>query len=108
MTIASTSILCITASASCLRRGQPSSFGPRVTPCIWRPRSTKLPIIERLLPERIDPNDALARENLLADINIMVAAGGRERTEAEYRALLVKAGLRLVRVIRAPGTSANH
>jgi len=36
----------------------------------------------------------------------MVAAGGRERTEAEYRALLVKAGLRLIRVIRAPGTSA--
>jgi hypothetical protein len=36
----------------------------------------------------------------------MVAAGGRERTEAEYRTLIVKAGLRLTRVIRTPGTSA--
>jgi hypothetical protein len=66
----------------------------------------KLLIIERLLPERIDPNDALARENLLSDINMMMAAGGGERTETEYRALLTKAALRLIRVIRTPGTSA--
>jgi hypothetical protein len=70
------------------------------------PAHARLLIIERLLPKHIDPNDALARENLLGDINIMLAAGGRERTEAEYRALLVKAGLRLIRVIRVPGTSA--
>ncbi|HEV2336713.1 MAG TPA: methyltransferase [Stellaceae bacterium] len=66
----------------------------------------RLLIIERLLPERIDPNDAIGRENLLSDINMMVAAGGRERTEEEYRGLLVKAGLRLTRVIRTPRTSA--
>jgi O-methyltransferase len=61
----------------------------------------------RPLPEGIDPDDALARETLLSDINMMVAsAGGRERTEADYRALLVKAGLRLTRVIHTPGTSA--
>jgi DNA-binding HxlR family transcriptional regulator len=71
------------------------------------PAHAKLLIIERLLPERIDPDDALARENLLSDINMMVAsAGGRERTEADYRAFLVKAGLRLTRVIPTPGTSA--
>jgi hypothetical protein len=70
------------------------------------PAHAKLLIIERLLPERIDPDDALARENLLMDINMMVGGGGRERAEAEYCALLVKAGLRLTRVIRAPGTSA--
>jgi hypothetical protein len=71
------------------------------------PGHAKLLIIERLLPARIDPDDALARENLLSDINMMVAsAGGREQTEADYRALLVKAGLRLTRVIPTPGTSA--
>ena len=70
------------------------------------PAHANLLIIERLLPDRIDSSDALARENLLSDINMMVAAGGRERTEAEYRALLVKARLRLTRVIRTPGTSA--
>jgi hypothetical protein len=70
------------------------------------PAHAKLLIIERLLPEHINPDDVLARENLLMDINMMVAAGGRERTEAEYRALLVKAGLRPTRVIRTPGPSA--
>lgn len=66
----------------------------------------KLLVIERLLPEGIDTDDALARANLLSDINMMVATGGRERTEAEYRTLLVKASLRFTGVIRAPGTSA--
>jgi hypothetical protein len=70
------------------------------------PPRAKLLIIERLLPERIASDDGLARENLLSDINMMVTSGGHERTEAEYRALLVKAGLRLTRVIRTPGTSA--
>ena len=70
------------------------------------PAHAKLLIIERLLPERIAPDDAVARENLLSDINMMVSGGGRERTEAEYRALLVKAGLRLTRIIRTPGPSA--
>jgi hypothetical protein len=66
----------------------------------------KLLVIERLLPERIDPYDALARDILLMDINMMVTGGGRERTEAEYRTLLVKAGLGPTRVIRTPGTWA--
>jgi hypothetical protein len=32
------------------------------------------------------------------DVNMLVLLGGRERTEAEYRALLDAAGLRLTRV----------
>jgi len=71
------------------------------------PTHAKLLIIERLLPKRSDADDALAQENLLSDINMMVAStGGRERTEADYRAYLVKAGLHLCRVIPTPGTSA--
>jgi orsellinic acid C2-O-methyltransferase len=70
------------------------------------PAHGKLLIIERLLPERIAADDALARENLLSDINMMVSGGGRERTEAEWRALLVKAGLRLTDVFPTPGTAA--
>jgi hypothetical protein len=37
---------------------------------------------------------------------MMVSGGGRERTEAEWRALLVKAGLRLTDVFPTPGTAA--
>jgi O-methyltransferase domain len=70
------------------------------------PAHGKLLIIERLLPERVAADDALARENLLSDINMMVSGGGRERTEAEWRALLVKAGLRLTDVFPTPGTAA--
>jgi len=71
------------------------------------PAHAKLLIIERLIPEEIDPDDARARENLLSDINMIVtSAGGRERTEADYRAPLVEAGLRLTRVMPTPGTSA--
>jgi O-methyltransferase domain len=33
------------------------------------------------------------------ELNILVMTGGRERTEAEYRALLDSAGLRLTRII---------
>ena len=36
----------------------------------------------------------------------IIGGGGGERTEAGYRALLLKAGLRLTRVISTPGTSA--
>jgi hypothetical protein len=37
---------------------------------------------------------------------MMVAGGGRERDEAEYHALLVKAGPRPTRVIPTPGPLA--
>ena len=33
------------------------------------------------------------------DLNMLVMTGGRERTEAEYRALLDSAGLRLTRIV---------
>ena len=35
----------------------------------------------------------------------MVTGGGRERSEAEYRALLARAGLRLTHIIRTLGPS---
>jgi hypothetical protein len=64
--------------------------------------STMLLLIERILPERIDPEDALVRGNFIADINMFVNPGGRERTEAEFRELLGQAGLRLKRVVSMP------
>jgi hypothetical protein len=36
----------------------------------------------------------------------MVNPGGRERTEAEFRDLLAKAGLRLVRTVPTPSPQA--
>jgi O-methyltransferase domain len=51
-------------------------------------------IVERLIPD--DPEQALP--TLLSDVNMLVVTGGKERTNAEYRALLSRAGLALARV----------
>jgi len=40
------------------------------------------------------------------DVDMLVAVGGRERTEAEFTELLVRSGLRLARVIQTPSASA--
>jgi O-methyltransferase domain len=70
------------------------------------PAHARLLIIERMLPEQIDPNDLRTQASFLSDISMMLIPGGRERTEAEYRRLLVEAGLRLSRVVATSGTSA--
>ena len=69
------------------------------------PAHAKLLLIERLLPERIDPDDALTRANFLNDMNMLVNPGGRERSEGEYRDLLARSGLRLARIISTPSPS---
>jgi hypothetical protein len=58
----------------------------------------KLLIIERLMPERLEPSRAhhwIAR----SDLNMLVGPGGRERTLAEFQALLASAGLSISQVI---------
>jgi len=67
---------------------------------------SKLILIERILPEQIDPHDALTRAKFIHDINMMVNPGGRERTEAEFRNLLTQADLRLTCVLSMPGPLA--
>jgi hypothetical protein len=70
------------------------------------PAHGRLLIIERLLPEQIDPNDARTRTGFVDDLNMMLTPGGKERTEAEFRHLIAEAGLRFVRVVPTSGTSA--
>jgi hypothetical protein len=53
----------------------------------------RLLVIERVVPEGNE-----AAEAKLFDINMLVIAGGRERTQDEYRALLDQSGLQLQRV----------
>jgi precorrin-6B methylase 2 len=68
--------------------------------------ASKLILIERILPEQIDADDALTRAKFIHDINMMVNPGGRERTEAEFRNLLSQADLRLTCVLAMPGPLA--
>lgn len=57
-------------------------------------------IIERIVPERIEHADGRAHASVvLGDINMMVATGGVERTEREFRDLIEAEGFTLARVI---------
>lgn len=55
-------------------------------------KTARLLIIERLLPEAISPDTELIE----GDLNMLCLSGGAERTLEEYRALCVRAGLKLV------------
>ena len=55
-------------------------------------------IVEQIAPERVTAT-AQDATVIRGDIHMMVATGGMERTAAEYRTLLTKAGLELVRII---------
>jgi O-methyltransferase domain/Dimerisation domain len=64
----------------------------------YMPPNAKLFIIERMLPEVAEPGaDA---EGFLTDLEMLVmTAGGRERTEAEFRNLLATTGFEFVRTV---------
>jgi hypothetical protein len=58
-------------------------------------------LIEQIVPDRMEPT---AAHRLVArgDLTMMVY-GGTERTEAEYRAILAAAGLRIAQIVPIPG-----
>ena len=59
---------------------------------------SRLLVVERVMADRVSsaPRDqAIAR----ADLNMLVARGGRERTEAEFRALFESTGFRIDRIV---------
>jgi hypothetical protein len=58
----------------------------------------KLLLMELVLPEGAPPHPGM-----LVDLEMLVHAGGRERTASEYRDLLYRAGFRLSRVIPTAG-----
>jgi orsellinic acid C2-O-methyltransferase len=58
-------------------------------------QTARLAIIELVLPERMTPSGPMLSAALL-DLIMLAYAGGRERTEAEFRRLLDQARLRLV------------
>ena len=60
--------------------------------------SSKVVVIERVMSERVS---VVARDQAIArsDLNMLVARGARERTEAEFRALLGLAGFRIDRIL---------
>jgi SAM-dependent methyltransferase len=62
------------------------------------PPDGKLLIVERVLPARFEAS-SLHRSIARADLTMLVALGGRERTEKEFSVLLESSGFRLAKVI---------
>jgi len=58
----------------------------------------KLLLVERIVPQRAEPMPD-ATNTFLSDLNMLLLSGGCERTEDEYRALLVAAGFEIRRII---------
>ena len=73
-------------------RGSPQRCAPPCAP------DGKLLLFELVLPEG-DP----AHLGMLVDLEMLVTAGGMERTEAQYADLLSRAGFRRTRVVFTPG-----
>jgi hypothetical protein len=59
---------------------------------------SRLILVERVVPV-MAKESADARSVFMTDVHMLVMFGSRERTEAEYGALMQQAGLRLMRVI---------
>ena len=60
--------------------------------------AARLLIIEGVYPPRIDQSEA-SRGAAANDVNMLVCTGGRQRSEAEFRALYEAAGLKLTRIV---------
>jgi hypothetical protein len=73
----------------------------RLRPAMTAP-GAQLWIIERVMPARMAADPRLV-DHAIGDLRMMVSTGGRERTEAEFAALLEAAGLRLLRVVPTAG-----
>lgn len=64
--------------------------------------SAKLLILDRVMPERVEPNP-VAQGYVLLDLRMMVGTvGGLERTAEEFKSLLGAANLQLARIIQTP------
>jgi O-methyltransferase/methyltransferase family protein len=65
----------------------------------------RLLLVELVLPARIDQSPT-SQIIVGSDVNMLVLAGGRERTEAEFRALFEAAGFTLTRIIPTQGLAS--
>jgi hypothetical protein len=62
------------------------------------PRHGQVLILEEIYPARVDRSDA-CRDAAAIDVLMLVCTGGHQRSDEEFRALLVTSGLRLGRVV---------
>ncbi|MCA9672951.1 MAG: hypothetical protein KC503_45480 [Myxococcales bacterium] len=67
------------------------------------PPEGRVLIIEFVLPDVIDREDAELEQRLMSDLNMLAVTGGKERSAGQWTALLRAAGLELSRVVPVDG-----
>jgi hypothetical protein len=70
------------------------------------PPHGKVLVVEGLSPARADTSPA-GRGAAANDVNMLVATGGRQRSEAEFRKLYATSGFRLTRIVPTPSPAAS-
>jgi hypothetical protein len=69
------------------------------------PPDGTLLIIEGVYPRRIEHSE-VARRATATDVNMLVSTGGRQRSEAEFRAILAAAGFHVDRIVDTPARAS--
>jgi len=67
------------------------------------PAGAKLLLVERIMPERLGVS-AADQAYASGDLNMLIATGAKERTEAEFRVLLASAGFHVTKIVPVAGT----
>jgi orsellinic acid C2-O-methyltransferase len=65
------------------------------------PSGSRLLLVEGVYPAYIDQSDS-SRGAASNDVNMLVCTGGRQRSEADFRALFAATGFRLTRIVPTP------
>jgi hypothetical protein len=66
------------------------------------PAGAKLLLVERIMPERLGVS-AADQAYIRGDLNMLIVNAAKERTAADFRALLTSAGFHLTKIVPAGG-----
>jgi hypothetical protein len=71
------------------------------------PVGGRLLIVEFVLPDVVNRPDETLERRLMSDLNMLAVTGGKERSAAEWKALLAEAGFECVGIIPVAGDQAS-
>ena len=69
--------------------------------------SSRLLVIDAVVPVTIGAGDAQLEKILMSDLNMLLVTGGHERSAIEWESLLSSAGLKMLRVLPIRDTTAS-
>jgi len=71
------------------------------------PTGGRLLVIEFVLPEMFNCADRDLEQRVMSDLNMLAVTGGKERSAAEWKQLLLQSGFETIRIMPVPGDPAS-